>query len=210
MTSIVVLLAASAVVLVLAPGVARSGARRPGAEGDLRIRRASSLDLVDVIERVTREVRSGRSLRDSLTDTLDAAPSVLPEVAMALARHSTVPDAIDAHAPRGDERDLLAHALRLGVQHTHVLADVLDRTNTVVRERHAWRCERVAQAAQARLSARVLTVLPLAFAAWGVATSVSVRDAYGSSPVTVTIAGFGICLNVAGWLWMRRVVGVRS
>ena len=56
----------------------------------------------------------------------------------------------------------------------------------------------------------VLTVLPLAFAAWGITTSESVRAAYATSAVTVVITVLGLALNVTGWWWMRRVVSLRT
>ncbi|MEZ5250945.1 MAG: hypothetical protein R2713_17555 [Ilumatobacteraceae bacterium] len=84
---------------------------------------------------------------------------------------------------------------------------MLERTSVVVRERRAWRAERLAQAAQARASARVLTLLPLAFAGWSVLSSPSVRAAYTTSGVVVVLSLIGVILNAIGWWWMRRVIG---
>lgn len=179
-----------------------------GATPGERATARSPLDLVDVVERLSNDVRSGRSARDALTDALTGNPDLLPQVHHALARHAPLGDALASHESGSDERDIVVHALRIGADHPHVLPDVLDRATAVVRERRTWQHERVVQAAQARTSARVLTVLPLAFAAWGVATSASVRAAYADSPITVLVAVFGVALNAVGWWWMRRVVGV--
>ena len=179
-----------------------------GATPSERTTARSSLDLVDVVERLSNDVRSGRSARDALTDALSGDPDLLPEVHLALARRAPLADALTAHESGKDERDVVVHALRIGAEHPHVLPDVLDRAAAVVRERRTWQHERVVQAAQARTSARVLTFLPLAFAAWGVATSASVRAAYADSPVTIVVAALGVALNAVGWWWMRRVVGV--
>lgn len=203
-------LAALGVVLAFGTGVATGASRHPDRRDDLHRRTTTPLDLVDVIELIAREVRSGRGVRDSLTDALRSAPSLLPASLAALDRRAPLLESIAAQVPRGDERDLLSHALRVGAQHTHVLPDVLDRTAALVRERRTWRREREAQAAQARSSALVLTILPLAFAGWGTLTSASVRAAYASSAVAAAVAGFGVCLNAAGWLWMRRLVRARS
>jgi Flp pilus assembly protein TadB len=197
-----------AIALVSAPWVRRVSIRRLGCDDSSASGRTSTLDLIDVIESLSRHLRSGRSLRDALTTVLADAATLLPEVRTALSRQAPVADALAAHTPRADERDLLVHALRLGAQHTHVIPEVLDRAAVVIRERRTWRNERVVQAAQARSSARVLTFLPLAFAVWGVATSSSVRAAYAGSIVTVSVAGIGIALNAVGWWWMRRAVGV--
>jgi Flp pilus assembly protein TadB len=91
-----------------------------------------------------------------------------------------------------------------------VAGRVLDRAVTVIRERRAWRHERHVHSAQARTSARVLTLLPLGFALWGLLTSPSVRTAYATSPVVIAVAATGIALNVAGWWWMRHVVNGAS
>jgi Flp pilus assembly protein TadB len=76
----------------------------------------------------------------------------------------------------------------------------------VVRERQAWRAERHAQAAQARLSARMLTVLPLVVAGWGLVSGPRARQTYVESPATSVFAGLGVALNLVGWMWMRRLV----
>ena len=84
--------------------------------------------------------------------------------------------------------------------------DALERAAAVLRERRAWRHERRAQSAQARLSARLLTLLPPVFAAWGVAADGRVRTAYGASPLPAVCVLFGLALNLAGWWWMRQLV----
>ena len=61
------------------------------------------------------------------------------------------------------------------------------------------------QSAQARLSAVVLTWLPVAVLALLVLTSGGVRHVV-SSPVGIVLLGSGSLLNLAGWWWMRRIV----
>ncbi len=201
---------AATVALVLTHVTRRAGGRRRGLGAAVPGRSVvrSPLDLVDVVERLSNDVRSGRSARDALTDALAGDHDLLPEVHRALARRAPLGEALAAHEAGTAERDVVVHALRIGVEHPHVLPDVLDRAAAVIRERRTWQLERVVQAAQARTSARVLTFLPLAFAAWGVATSASVRAAYAGSPVTVVVAALGVALNAVGWWWMRRVVRV--
>jgi tight adherence protein B len=167
-------------------------------------------DVVDIAERIARDVRSGVSLRDAVARAAVTAPEPLGEVAAALARDVPLREALAAHHPTRDERDLLVHALVLGTAHPEVVSSVLDRTSAVVRERRAWRLERHAHAAQARASARVLTLLPLGFAGWGVLTSASVRQAFTSSAAVAAVTAVGLGLNLLGWLWMRRVVGGRT
>lgn len=77
---------------------------------------------------------------------------------------------------------------------------------TLLHERAAIRAEARAHAAQARLSARVLTAVPLAFATWNLATSGAFRAAV-ATPVGALAAGAGVGLSLAGWWWMQHVVG---
>jgi tight adherence protein B len=86
-------------------------------------------------------------------------------------------------------------------------AAALDHAAAVLRERRAVRHERIAQAAMARLSARVLTVVPLVFAAWAATSSRTTRRAYLDSPLGFGAALLGVTLNLSGWWWMRRIVG---
>ncbi len=65
--------------------------------------------------------------------------------------------------------------------------------------------ERVAQAAQARLGASIMTVVPIGFAVWSALGSERVRATYDSAPVAMPLAAVGCCLNAAGWWWMRRI-----
>ena len=62
------------------------------------------------------------------------------------------------------------------------------------------------QSAQARLSARVLTSVPVAFSLWGVAFSRSFRSAV-VTPVGLCAVAVGAILNATGWLSMRRIIG---
>lgn len=106
----------------------------------------------------------------------------------------------------GDERIVLHALLACHLVGGHAVG-VLDRAGSVLRERRAWRLERRAQSAQARLSAIVLTALPPAVAVWGLLTSHQVRRAYTEVPFTVVATSAGLLCNAIGWWWMRRLVG---
>lgn len=181
-------------------------ARPPRAVGTDHAGTDPEPDLVDVLDRLGRDLRSGVGVTAAVTAALRDAPSLLPDVSHALAHQVTLASALDRQQPIGDEAALVLHALRLGAAHPPTMALVLARTADAVRERRAWRYERRVQAAQARASARVLTALPLVFAAWGVTTSDDVRHTLATSTVTVAVLAVGLALNGLGWLWMRRLV----
>jgi tight adherence protein B len=85
------------------------------------------------------------------------------------------------------------------------MAATIDAAAALLRERDAIRAEASAHSAQARLSARVLTAVPLVFASWSTVTSDSFRHSL-ATPVGSACVAMGTLLNVAGWRWMRRVV----
>jgi tight adherence protein B len=84
-------------------------------------------------------------------------------------------------------------------------AAVLQSGAALLRERAAVRAEAATHAAQARLSARVLTAVPLLFATWGAVSSTSFRQSL-LSPFGVVAASLGLGLNAVGWWWMHRIV----
>lgn len=141
--------------------------------------------LLELLDELGRELRTGASLAGALE--------------RAEARR---PDALGSGGP---DASLVAHALAVAGRAGGPAAAALDRAAAVLRERRSWRAERRAQAAQARLGATVLTVVPLGFAAWSAAGSERVRDVYAASPVALALAALGLCLNAAGWWWMRRI-----
>ncbi len=76
-----------------------------------------------------------------------------------------------------------------------------------LRKPAAARSERRAHGAQARLSARVLTIVPLLFAAWSAVASRRTRDIYLTSFAGGICAVSGLVLNMLGWQWMKRTIG---
>jgi tight adherence protein B len=87
------------------------------------------------------------------------------------------------------------------------IAATLDEAAAVLRGRTAARAERWAHGAQARLSARVLTIVPLGFASWSALASQRTRAVYLSSLAGEVCALLGLVLNLAGWRWMKRIIG---
>jgi tight adherence protein B len=65
--------------------------------------------------------------------------------------------------------------------------------------------ERGAQSAQATLSARVLTFVPVAVLALLLATDADVRTVI-AGPTGATVISVGLALDAAGALWMRRII----
>ena len=162
-------------------------------------------DAVAAFEQAARDLRAGSSVRHAVLRALEHRPAVLPGLHRDLDSDRPLAESLDRVHPTGDT-ELFVHALHVMLRTDAEPAEVLDRAVLIARERRAWRAERQSQAAQARLSARLLTMLPLAFAVWSTATSGRVRDAELHQPVVAVCLVVGAALNAAGWWWMRRLV----
>ena len=134
-----------------------------------------------------------------------SGPAPFAGFAARLARGGTVRDALGAVTSRDPDVVLAVHVLDLCALQGGNVSESLDRAAATLRERETARLEREAQSAQARLSARVLTVVPILFAAWTLATSPTVR-AFTTTPAGVACAAAGFGANVTGWRWMRRAI----
>ena len=191
--------AASAVLLVaalttarwLAPGDSAGGqttrsAAPPVGRGRLRRGRRSRRGapteaLIDALDAIARQVRAGHSL--------SAASASVPLPA------DGVPSA---------DLSIAHHAMALADQVGGTVAAAVDSAAATLRARQAVRDEVAAHSAQARLSVRVLTLLPFAVALW-TASSPRGRAAFGS-PAGVVCVVAGSVLAGIGWWWMRRLI----
>jgi tight adherence protein B len=97
---------------------------------------------------------------------------------------------------------MIAIAARLGGSN----AAALDRTAASLRVLAADRQERQGQAAQARLSAHVLTVVPLAMLSLLLLLDSDVRATL-HTPIGAACVVSGLFLNGVGWLWMHHLIG---
>ena len=183
---------------------------RPTGQRRSSRRRAPPGELIDLLDAVSRNVRSGSTLRAAVESGLRSRPTALGSVARLLDAGATMQDAlaadVDAEGVHDRDEHLVRQALAAAARSGGQIATPIERAAGVLRERQAGREERRTQSAQARLSATVMTLLPPAFALWGVASSPRVRASYVSSTITVPAATVGLFLNALGWWWMRRLV----
>lgn len=166
-------------------------------------------------EALARQVRSGASLRHAVESSEpddEALRRAIGPLRRRLARGDAVATVVD-HTGAGAPADAHDPHLRLALDMLGVVARLggspahaLDRTAAALRQRAADRAERRTQAAQARMSAHVLTVVPLAMLSLLALTDASVRTAIATPAGVACLAG-GLVLNTLGWLWMRAVIG---
>lgn len=162
-------------------------------------------DCIAALDHAARSLRSGSSPTMALSEALHTHPNVLVEVRRHLDRGGAIGSTTEQVRAGSAHERLVLHAVRVGRRAGGSGAGVLERAAETLREHQAWAHERRAQSAQARLSARVLTALPIVFACWSVATDDGVRRAYATSPLPALSATAGAALNLLGWWWMRRL-----
>ena len=182
----------------------RSSSRRPNA----RPRRspAHSPDYAALLDGIARQVRSGESLTSAAIDEIDDS-SPMRAVLDRLDIGDSMTDALKAVDTDHGDLALTVQALSAAAHLGGPIAATLDEAAAVLRERAAARAERRAHGSQARLSARVLTVVPLGFAVWSATASQRTRDVYISTAAGGVCAICGLALNLVGWRWMRRIIG---
>lgn len=175
----------------------RPGGSRGQRHSSLRLprRRAvppSAADWAAFLDITSTEVRSGSSLVAALANSRSRHPAMAVRVAAFRG---------------GDDPDLavVAQSVTAALELGGPVAATLHHGAALLREREAQRAEAKAYSAQARLSAKVLTAVPLLFTAWSAATSATFRQAI-VSPTGLVAASAGLATNSLGWWWMRRIV----
>lgn len=174
-----------------------------------RRRRARPVTAGDVAvwcETLARVVRSGSSLTSALRSTEAPESCAVPigQIVLALDRGRPLADALDV-TTASPHLNLAIAVLRACALNGGPPAEPLDRAAATLRGRAAASAERQTQSAQARLSAVVMTVLPLAMLLLLLATSATTRAAT-ARPVGLAVVALGAALNLGGWRWMRRII----
>ena len=109
----------------------------------------------------------------------------------------------DAATGRSDR--LVASALALASAGGGQQARAVDAAADAVRELLSLDAEIAAQASQAKLSALVLVVTPVAFTLWSASTDRAVRGFLFGDPIGLACLATGLVLDVAGAWWMARL-----
>ena len=162
---------------------------------------------------MARSVRSGASLRQAVEEAAGTVPDPLGgelrRVCDELKAGVSLPCALDSLA-RPDALPgarLAVTALSLGNEWGGATARGLDGVAATLRERLAVTDEIRALGAQARMSALVISVAPLAFGAFAAATDPRTATFLLRTPLGIGFVLAGVLLDALGWLWMRRLSG---
>lgn len=208
-------------VVVAGPALALLvGAAGPvAAAAVLRLRRGQGeaqleQGLPAALEAVARSLRSGASLRQAVTEAAAAVPGrlgrELSEVSRRITHGAPVVTALEALAARRPSPGvrLAVAALCLSVETGGAQARAVDGVAATLRDRLAVAGEVRALSSQARISALVIGVAPLAFGAFAVTTDPRTGQFLLHTPAGLGLLAVGVSLDGLGWLWMQHLTRV--
>jgi tight adherence protein B len=167
--------------------------------------------ITDFLDAIARDVRSGFSLASSFvqcSDQLSDENHRSQPVAQQCLRGVVLADAlVECALPTWTpEIRFASRTLAVASAGGAGVAPALEHSASVLREHQALMLDRDVQAAQAQLSTKVLTWLPIAVFAWIAITDPIARMFLLSTPLGMCCVATGITLNVSGRKWMSHVV----
>jgi tight adherence protein B len=187
------------------------GSRRSAAHqvGHLRRRPpvAAPEQVASWCDGLARAVAGGSTVAAAIRDVEvpPACDTAVEQIRLALGRGAPLAEAVTI-TPGSPHLQLALTVLHSCAVHGGQAAEPLSRAAAVLRERAADAAELRTQSAQARLSAIVMTALPVGMLALMLVTSRAVRG-FVVSPVGIGVVAVGLGLNAIGWRWMTRLVG---
>jgi tight adherence protein B len=169
------------------------------------------LAITDFLDAIARDVRSGFSLASSFVQCSDQQSDDnhwSQPVAQQCLRGVVLADAlVECALPTWTpEIRFASRTLAVASAGGAGVAPALEHSASVLREQQALMLDRDVQAAQAQLSTKVLTWLPIAVFAWIAITDPIARTFLLSTPLGMCCVATGITLNVSGRKWMSHVV----
>ena len=179
-------------------------------QGELRVER----ELPAALEAIARSLRSGASLRQAVAEAGTATNGRLGRELTAVAQRvehgAPLVAALEGLAPPESPTGvrLAVAALCLGVETGGAQARAVDGVASTLRDRLGVAGEVRALSSQARMSALVIGLAPLAFGAFAIATDPRTGQFLFHTPVGLALVALGCGLDALGWLWMQRLIRV--
>jgi tight adherence protein B len=175
-----------------------------------RAQRAFLAGLPAFVEFVAAQLRSGHTVPSALV-TAAERPGPLGSdarrVQQRLALGATLPDALGRWAGerRSEPAAAVAGALAVAAETGGAAATALDGLARSLRDALGAQAEAAALSAQARLSAIVVGVAPIAYLVFAAATDPHAAATLVSTPAGRVCLVLGLALDAVGALWMRRI-----
>jgi len=177
-----------------------------------RRRARRDAQLPDALDRLASALRAGQAIGPALVELASLVPAPLgaelESLAAALEHGASVATALSRWAARPEasaDVRLVAAALTLGADAGGEVARAVDRVAATLRERRELRGEVQALATQARASAAVLAVAPLAFTGLVVSIEPGAVAFLVTTPVGWACLALGLGLEGLGAWWMARI-----
>ncbi|MFN8232087.1 MAG: type II secretion system F family protein [Actinomycetota bacterium] len=179
-------------------------------------RRAEKLreQLPDVLTIMASSLRAGHSFLQAL-DTVareiaQPAATEFQRVVAEIRLGRSAEDALEALAERVGSADFKWAVLAVNIQREvgGNLAEILDNVSDTLRERAMMRRQVRVLTSEGRLSAWVLTLLPIGIALYLFAMSPEYIGLLFSTTIGYVMLGGAAILLVAGVLWMRKIVNI--
>lgn len=169
------------------------------------------------LERLASSLRAGAAPTTAFVALADATPPPLGDdlrgPAAEIQHGAAMVAAVDrwASGPGSSPAvQLAAAALGLGVETGGQVARSMDRVAATLRERRELQAEVHALATQARASAAVLALAPLAFTALVSTIEPGTVRFLLTTPIGLLCLAAGLALEVAGAVWMARITASAS
>ena len=162
----------------------------------------------DCLDALSRSARHNATATDALLLLPHHVPGVFQSVVSSIRALHTAPDALTAAtstATSEDDRTTL-WLLNAALVHGFFVPQALDRGAVVLREIATARGELAVASAQSRLSARILTFIPLGLAGFAALVSDAARNSMFGSANGFTALCVGLGLSWLGWRWIHRLI----
>lgn len=178
--------------------------------GESTHRQQDSGSVADFLDAIAREVHSGYSLTLAFVQTAERFPHHAwwtEPIAVQCIRGHSLANAIADTTPNHWTPDIALAARTLSVASNggYGVANTLEKSASILREREHIEQERQAQTAQIRLSTSVLSWIPLAICSWVIARQPHTRTLLLHSPLGLLSIVIGLLLNIAGRKWFERI-----
>jgi tight adherence protein B len=166
--------------------------------------------VADLLDAIAREVHSGYSLTLAFVNTAERFPNLAwwtePIVVHCIRGHSLA-NAIADTTPANWTADvaLATRTLSVASNGGYGIANTLEKSASILREREHIALERRAQTAQIRLSTSVLSWIPLVICIWVITRQSHTRTFLLTTPLGLMCIAIGLLFNIAGRNWLARI-----
>jgi tight adherence protein B len=166
--------------------------------------------VADLLDAIAREVHSGYSLTLAFVNTAERFPNLAwwtEPIAVQCIRGHSLANAIADTTPTNWTADvaLATRTLSVASNGGYGIANTLEKSASILREREHIALERRAQTAQIRLSTSVLSWIPLVICVWTITRQSNTRTFLLSTPLGLMCIAIGLLFNFAGRNWIARI-----